>query len=502
MALPSAENARLAHLLRRAGFGARPAEWAAYTRLGLAGSTQQLLHPEDQPDHLKELLGEIYGDFVDFDDINSVRQWWLYRMIHTQRPLEEKMTLFWHNHFATAYYKVGDSQRMWTQNETFRKYGLGSFRTLLQKVACDPAMLVWLDGQDNRVGKPNENFGREVMELFTMGVHGGYTETDVQEAARAYTGWHQGDSPTGFVYDPFAHDDGSKTVLGYTGNFHTDDVLDILAHHPSTAKFITTKLFKFFVHDQPTDGDIQNLTDVYYSSGFDIRSILQTIFTSDVFYSDEARFAKIKSPVEFTVSSIRTLDAPMTAVRDLSGSLALMGQDLFNPPNVKGWAEGRTWINTRTLLARVNFASNLTGEMSRRVSMMDRIMNFTEEDGGVGQTAAAGGANPAAAGDATMAGTTMAGATMADTTMVPPTMAAGDTMMAGGAAPGPATKVVLTPDAAVDAVWNAFMPGLPMSDETRQGMLGTLQDNGKPNVAGRLPALFSLVVSLPEYQLC
>ena len=157
------------------------------------------------------------------------------------------MTLFWHNHFATAVYKVDNANRMWAQNETFRRYGLGSFRTLLQQVARDPAMLVWLDGRDNHNGQPNENFAREVMELFTLGVGGGYSEKDVREAARAFTGWRgEGAAPGGFIYDPTLHDDGEKTLLGQTGNWHADDVCDILARHPSTARFISTKIFRFF----------------------------------------------------------------------------------------------------------------------------------------------------------------------------------------------------------------------------------------------------------------
>ncbi len=296
MTSPSPEAIRLAHLLRRAGFGARPAEWRAYSSMGLARATETLLHPERTPDHLGALLDEIGGDYVDFSDMGSVRQWWLYRMAHTRRPLEEKMILFWHGHFATANFKVDSARRMWNQNELFRRYGLGSFRTLLQRVARDPAMLVWLDGHHNHVGKPNENFAREALELFTLGANGGYSETDVKEAARAFTGWRGADTPSGFVYDPTAHDDGEKTVLGQTGNWHADDVLDILAHHPSTAHFLTTKLFRFFVGDNPTNADIKRGVDAYFASGFEIRAVVQALFDSPSFYAESNRFAKIKSP--------------------------------------------------------------------------------------------------------------------------------------------------------------------------------------------------------------
>lgn len=477
MAFPSNPNDKLAHLLRRAGFGASPAQWAAYQKMGLQNATQSLLYPEKTPDHLDALLQEIGGDYVDANDVNSVRQWWIYRMVHTQRPLEEKMTLFWHNHFATAIYKVDNANRMWAQNETFRRYGMGSFRTLLQQVARDPAMLVWLDGRDNHVGKPNENFAREVMELFTLGVGGGYTERDVQEAARSFTGWQGGDGPGGFIYNPGAHDDGEKTVLGQTGNWHADDVCDVLARHPQTARFLTTKLFRFFVGTEPSKSDVDKLAKVYLDNQFDIRKVLETIFTSDVFYSDAARFAKIKSPVEFCVMTIRAYDAPLSAARDLNRSLANMGQDLFNPPNVKGWSEGRDWINTRTLLARVNFASGLTDEMKNRVSLEDRLR-------------------------------TMAPASNAPTI---PNLGGENNSMAMMGAPAmnamnaatPSAKGALTAEFAVDTLWQGLMTGMPLSPARRAELVAFCkQDDGKDDTSNRLPGLFNLVVSAPEYQLC
>ena len=476
MAFPSNPDAKLAHLLRRAGFGARPTEWAAYQQMGLAAATQNLLHPQRTPDHLDALLQEIGGDYVDYNDLGSVRQWWLYRMIHTRRPLEEKMTLFWHNHFATAVYKVDNANRMWAQNQTFRRYGMGSFRTLLQQVARDPAMLVWLDGRDNHVGKPNENFAREIMELFTLGVGNGYSEKDVQEAARAFTGWRGGDGPGGFIYDPTLHDDGEKTVLGQTGNWHADDVCDILARHPATARFLSTKLFKFFVHANPSKTDVDNLAKVYLDSQFDIGAVLQAIFTSDVFYADAARFAKIKSPVEFCVMTIRAYDAPLSAARDLHRALEVMGQDLFNPPNVKGWSEGRDWINTRTLLARVNFASQLTDEMKNRVSLADRLRAF------------------AAPAQASLSIPTLGGNDAA-AMMNAPAMGAMNAPARSGDA--------LDAEFAVDALWQGLMTGMPLSPARRAELVAFCrQEDGSDDTAARLPGLFNLVVSAPEYQLC
>ena len=501
----SAEDSQIAHLLRRAGFGASPAEWEAYSRLGLAGATDVLLHPERAEDTMGRMQREIGGDFVDFEDFNSIRNWWLYRMTHSPRPLEEKMTLFWHNHFATAAYKVYDAKRMWHQNETFRRFGLGSFRTLLQQVARDPAMLIWLDGAQNHAGAPNENFAREVMELFTLGRGGGYTETDVKEAARSFTGWRGANTPSGFLYEPGLHDDGEKTVLGETGNWHADDMVDILARHPSTAKRITTKLYSFFVGGEPSDADSKRLTDAYFASDYDIRSVLQALFTSEAFLAPAARFAKIKSPTEFTVMTLKTLGAPMTSAREASGALALMGQDLFNPPNVKGWNEGRDWINSRTLLARVNFASRLTEEMSRRVSLLDTLRGLASpatSAANAAPTAPMMGAAPSMTG-ATMstmgAAPSMTGAAPSMTGATAPTMSA-----TGGMAGATGRSGAATPDEAIDLLWNALFRGMEMPAATR-ALLLQYANGDKPEKqlpTGKVQGLINLMVSLPEYQLC
>ncbi len=514
MALSSSQqSAALAHLLRRAGFGASPAQWQEFERQGISATTESLLHPEKTPDHLDALLGEIGGDYVDFNDINSVKEWWLYRMVHTQRPLEEKMTLFWHNHFATANYKVDNAPRMWAQNQLFRRYGLGSFRTLLGQVARDPAMLVWLDGGENRVGAPNENFGREVMELFTLGRGNGYTEKDVQEAARCFTGWRQAETPTGFVYDPTRHDDGEKTVLGATGNWHTDDVVDVLAAHPATAKTLCTKLFCFFVHDNPNDAQIKRLSDVYLQNNFEIRAVLRAIFNSDDFYSDAARWAKIKSPTEFAVMTIRELQAPMSAVGRLGDMLNQMGQDLFYPPNVRGWLEGRNWINTRTLLARVNFASTLAEEMNRRVSLLDRVRGFASSDAPMNPPGAMSA--PAMSAPA-MSAPAMSAPAMSAPAMNAPAMnamsapAMAPTMHPNSMSSSAASRVstaMLDAQGAVQILWDALFRGMEMPPATRTQLYayvaGDKPENlTKPIGRDKLPGVVHLLVSLPEYQLC
>ena len=450
----SAEQLQLAHLLRRAGFGASPREWADFSKLGLAGTTDYLLHPEKVEDSMSALQKQVGGDLVDFEDLNSVRNWWVYRMTHSPRPLEEKMTLFWHNHFATANYKVDSARRMWNQNETLRRYGLGDFRVLLQKVASDPAMLIWLDGAQNSAGSPNENFAREVMELFTLGREGGYSETDVKEAARCFTGWRWADTPSNFVYDPGRHDDGEKTVLGETGNWHGADICDILARHPATAKRLTSRLHQFLVGSEPSDAESARLCATYFQSGFEIRAVMEQILKSDSFYAPGARNTKIKSPVEFTVMTLKTLDVPLSSARDLSGALALMGQDLFNPPNVKGWSEGRDWINSRTLLARVNFASQLADEMNRRVSLFDTLRELDASE-----SSPTNANRPASA----------------------------------------------APSEVVDSLWNALSRGVEMAPQTRATLLKYATD-GKPDVTqlseNKVQGLINLMVSLPEYQLC
>ncbi len=445
----AADTHRLAHLLRRAGFGARGPEWAAYSKMGLAGATRRLLHPETVADPFPALLAEVQGDYVDFDSLDSIKKWWLYRMSHSPRPLEEKMTLFWHGHFATANYKVDHPRRMWEQNETFRTHALGNFRTLLAAVSRDPAMLVWLDGAENRRGKPNENYGRELLELFTLGAGGGYTEADVKECARAFTGWQFDRDTDTFKFNAEQHDDGEKTFLGQTGNLNGDDILDIVVKHPSTARFVCTKLFKFYVHDAPTPADIKPLTQAYFASGYEIRAVLTALLNSPAFYSDAALHAKIKSPTEYIVTALRTLDAPFSAANNnLLGAGRTMGQELFNPPNVKGWSGGKTWMNTMTLIARANFANTLTEVMSRRGLLSPRLHR-------------------------------------------------------GIAAYGTAPNGVQTPAQMVDAVWGLLLPGHPPGAATHAALVAYAAEGSElsVNFDAKAPGLTALILSAPEYQL-
>ena len=347
---------RMAHLLRRAGFGVAPRELDRRLAVGFERTVHELLEFEGD-DGLAE-VDKLIGGILDFNAIDDVRTWWVYRMVHTRRPLVEKVAFFWHGHFATAVGKVGNAQWMAQQNQIFREHGLGRFGDLLQRVARDPAMLGYLDGSSNRKAHPNENFAREVMELFTTGL-GPYSEKDVQEAARAFTGWQVKDGA--FAFNPGDHDDGSKTVLGRSGRFDGSDVLRILSEHPATGQRICRKLFSFFAHDDPPAKAVQPLVQAWSDSGGSIREVLRALFLSPEFSSSRAWRAKIKSPAEYVIGTIRALGGTVTP-RAMAPLMARMGQDLFNPPSVKGWDGGRAWISTSSLFERFNFAAAVTGQ--------------------------------------------------------------------------------------------------------------------------------------------
>jgi uncharacterized protein (DUF1800 family) len=400
-----------AHLLRRAGFGGTPDEIDDLAARGREGAVDFLIN-YNQVDNkaMEDVLAASFNfsnpqDNQTFNQ-NEIRRWWLTRMVFTRRPFEEKMTLFWHNHFATGLSKVQEVL-MYIQNLTLRTHALDRFDTLLEKVSKDPAMLVWLDGLTNVLGRPNENFGREVMELFTMGINDvvtgqpNYTEEDVKEVARAFTGYkfnRNRNNP-----DPFAvtfliqasqHDNTAKTIFGQTANFSGDDVITILAAKRATARYLVREIFEFFVYPLTTStadkNTIDKFADVYISSDHSIKSLMRAILSSDEFYSERALFSLIKQPVEFVVGSIRMLGAvynPGTPERRvnpnvLSGATRVMGQDLFNPPDVNGWDLHLAWINTATMLDRFNFTNTtLTNRNTANPSLhvtLDQLKKYTK----------------------------------------------------------------------------------------------------------------------------
>jgi uncharacterized protein (DUF1800 family) len=348
------ERSRVAHLLRRAGFGSTEAELQAYTALGFQQALEQLLNYERVDDSAVEQ--RVASIQVDRRNVELARLSWMTRMLYTRRPLQEKMVLFWHTHFATASSKVRGADTMLQQIQLFRDNGLGNFESLLQQVTRDPAMLIWLDNNQNRKGRPNENYAREVMELFTVGI-GNYTDADVKEAARAFTGYTANRAGQ-FVFNPDQHDDGDKTFLGVTQNWDANDILAALVRNPATARFLTTKLFRFFVYDNPDPATIDRLANTYTSSGFDIRAVMRDIFSGPEFLSEQAFRGNVKQPIELVIGSLKALDV-QTIGPDLPQATRRMGQDLLNPPDVSGWKGGDNWISATTVLERFNFADRL-----------------------------------------------------------------------------------------------------------------------------------------------
>ena len=346
----SDDRVRVAHLLRRAGFGASEQELDEYGRLGFDAAVTRLVEYQSQPEVPDRVAPEDVG----------LQVWWLDRMVHTGRPLQEKMTLFWHGHLTSGLRKVNDPNVMYAQNRFFRASALGAYGEILRGISRDGAMIRWLDLNTNRKASPNENYARELLELFTLGV-GNYTEDDVREVARASTGWSA--TPDGrFVFNRGQHDGGRKTILGQTGPFDGDAVSDMLAGHPATARFMAAKLFRFFAYAGPEPGVVDRFADVYRQTGGSIKAVVEGIVRSPEFSSERAYRAQIKSPVELVVGALRGLGAEQVPAQ-AAQAMRLLGQELFNPPNVAGWFGGRSWVNAATLLVRLNTVGALVSQL-------------------------------------------------------------------------------------------------------------------------------------------
>ena len=292
------------------------------------------------------------------EQILSLRQWWLERMLNSPAPLLEKMTLFWHGHFATSVQKVRDAYFMWLQNDTLRRNAFGSFATLVKKMSRDPAMMIYLDLQQSRKEHPNENWARELMELFTVGI-GNYSEDDIRASARAFTGYRVDMTTQQFRFAPGQHDHAQKTFMGRVGPLNGDDVIDVLVNKPACGQFIARKLWRFFVEDEPPSSVVDLVAERLRGHNFEIRPLLREIFTSEEFYSDRAMAGQIKSPVQFVIQTSKLLEAPLPSSVVAQNAMRQMGQTLFAPPNVKGWDGGKAWITTSTLMFRFNFANYL-----------------------------------------------------------------------------------------------------------------------------------------------
>ena len=372
--------ALLAHLMRRAGFGATRDELEAYAAQGYTATVDELLNPGDPEVMPDDIIRRYHVDQSELRQLDGAGANWLYRMITTKCPLEEKIALFWHGLFATGYSKLNQARALLNQIDMFRNHGLGRFDNLLVELSKDPAMLLWLDNTDNHNGAINENYGRELLELFSMGI-GNYTEDDIKECSRAFTGWTLGNAEYmavraskdsiwpysriawHFQFRDWDHDDGEKTFLGETGNFNGEDIIGIIARQQATARFVCTRLFQFFAADE-VDGDseqvIEAMMQSYFDSGYEIRAVLRTLFLSDYFTSEEARYARVKGPVELLVGAIRqagSYRSPTLGVHQLAYQGFFMGQGLLQPPSVEGWHEGMEWIDSGSLVERVNFVA-------------------------------------------------------------------------------------------------------------------------------------------------
>ncbi len=310
--------------------------------------------------------------------VRTLNLYWLKEMVTTPAQLREKMAFFWQGHFASRNGNIFYNQLLL---HVFRKYGLSDFGILLKQVSQSASMLYFLNNQQNRKGRPNENFAREVMELFTLG-RGNYTEKDIKEAARAFTGW-TANSKGEFVFRENFHDNGEKTVLGKTGNFNGDDVLDIILEHKQTAKFITQKIYTFFVNDKMDDAIVSRLADQFYNSKYDIAALMETIFTSDWFYDPKNIGARIKSPVELLAGIQRMIPVKLENDYALFNMQKILGQQLLYPPNVAGWPGGRSWIDSSTLMMRLRIPQmfNDKDELNVAPKQDDDVMMGRKADG-------------------------------------------------------------------------------------------------------------------------
>ena len=397
---------KAAHLLNRAGFGGTPDEIKAFCELGIDQAVKLILDgPDDSaqfpkpawaaprnlllarqtmlelaPDDKKEMQKKLQQEYRT-QDVDLVT-WWLQRMRYSANPFREKMTLFWHGHFATSSTKVRDPYLMWVQNELLRQHSFGNFGLMVKAISRDPAMMTWLDTRQSRKDHPNENFARELMELFTLGI-GNYTEPDIQEAARAFTGYRIDPTDETFRFGPFQSDQGQKKFLGKTGPFNGDDIIDIILAQPACARFIAKKLWTFYAYEDPGQGLVDALAWNFSESRYDIRSLMNTIYRSAAFYSKDAIRTQIKSPVQWVIQTSKVLDTSITQPRIAINALRELGQMPFAPPNVKGWDGGKSWITTSTLLYRYNLANFVVGAGTLHVQAPRLVLNPNRPNGAI-----------------------------------------------------------------------------------------------------------------------
>jgi hypothetical protein len=371
---------KVGHLYRRATFGATMQDLDSAVQMGPDRAVDQIIRgrPDAEGDKVWGMVTRPIGQFNTGDQLPAA---WLYRMLYTTHPLREKMTLFWHNHFATSNRKVQNAGYMLGQNELMRRHALGGFRTLLGEMSSDPAMMVWLDTIQSRRGRPNENYARELMELFSLGIRHprqpdrrNYTEQDIREAARAFTGWTLTNGRA--VFQANQHDDGEKNVLGQRGRFGSTDIVRICLEQEAAPYFIVRKLFRFLVSEtiEPTPELLEPLARAFRESDYNFGAVVETVLRSNLFFSPQAYRTRVKMPVDFALGIVRGLEGhlPGAGHERRLGSTALaaamdgLGQKLFYPPSVAGWDMGRAWLNGQTFLLRQNLALALTSTTDDR----------------------------------------------------------------------------------------------------------------------------------------
>ncbi len=403
------DRAHVAHLMRRAGFGATPAELDTLTQEKTYEEiVDDLVNPERFPELDQSYIERYYGGEPVAVHVGK----WIYRMVNTERPLEEKMSLFLHHIFPVAWGKSEHGPSLYNEIDMFRRVGLADMKTILLELSKDPAMIFWLDNNENHKDEINENYGRELLELFSMGV-GNYTEDDIKAASRAFTGWTfrqplslypVGHHNAVFAFNPDDHDYGPKTFLGETGNFDGEDIIDIIVRQPATARFISRHLYNFFVEDEvqvpswatepPKDPEaIERLAGVFMDSGGQMRAVLSELFNSD-FFKRATEFRKVKSPTELVAGVLKqtgefsrpTPGIHQFAITTLNGSLvegpmAIMGQRLMNPPTVEGWHTGHEWIDSGTLSERIGFVESQFDDISKPGvrDMVERVGSLDDD---------------------------------------------------------------------------------------------------------------------------
>ena len=415
-----------AHLLNRAGFGGSPDEIHEWHKLGRRGAVEKLISGPDEaggpalPDWMRpeqvradmlarqEIQRELRRGRLAVENeeaekarreafrqiqrknrlrMEQARDWWFHRILSTASPLHEKMTLFWHDHFATSAQKVSEPVLMLRQNQLFREHACGNFKKLTTAIVTDPAMMIYLDTGNSRKGSPNENFARELFELFTLG-EGNFNEQDVSDAARAFTGYRL-DRITGEVsHSPRIWDGEAKTIFGRNGRFNGQDVINLIFGQPAAATFITRKIWEFLVYENPPGPAIDALASVLRDADYDIAELLREIFMSREFYSAAAIRTQIKCPVQYLVSMLKHLEISYPPAGFASGAQLQLGQTLFTPPNVAGWDWGKAWINTNTLLNRYNLAGFITRGGNAGGSSPDSQRSMMRETGPAARRAA------------------------------------------------------------------------------------------------------------------